>query len=66
MQTDDSQNQFDLLYALVEGIFCELDHLKAEINREKSNKTITKQIVMTALDRIDIAQSKTQKFLDKL
>ena len=67
MQVDEaSQNQFDLLYTLIEGIFCELDHLKCEIGKDRNNKAVTKKILVTALQRIDDAQSKTQIFLDKM
>ena len=45
---------------------CELDFLKVEIVREQQRKTLVKQILMTALQRIDDAQSKTQIFLDKM
>ena len=66
METEYSQFQFDLMYTLVDGIMCELDFLKVEIVREQQRKTLVKQILMTALEKIDKAQAQTQQFLDAM
>ena len=66
METEYSQFQFDLLYTLVDGIMCELDFLKVEIVREQQRKTLVKQILMTALEKLDKAQAQTQQFLDAM